>query len=243
MEGPSLLIIKTELKSFKGKRVVTASGLSKINYDQLTNKKLIDIKSWGKHLLLQFQKVTVRIHFLMFGSYRINERKTTEPRLRLTFDDGEEINFYTTAVSVLEGDLDEIYDWSADVLNDDWDDKKARKKLKQNPEMNVSDALLDQQIFAGVGNIIKNEVLFRIQVHPESIVSALPSRKLTDLIREARQYSFDFYEWKKMFQLKKHWLIYTKKTCPRCKIPALKAYTGATKRRSFFCPNCQKLYL
>ena len=30
----------------------------------------------------------------------------------------------------------------------------------------VCDALLDQTVFAGVGNIIKNEVLFRTGVHP-----------------------------------------------------------------------------
>jgi endonuclease VIII len=242
MEGPSLLIIKADLKPFKGKTVEHASGLSKLDYDRLIGNKLIDIKSWGKHLLLQFKKVTVRIHFLMFGSYRINERKVTEPRLRLQFDNGEEVNFYTTAVTYLEGNLDDIYDWSTDVLNKNWDEKKARKKLKQNSDMNVSDALLDQQIFAGVGNIIKNEVLFRIHIHPESLVSALPPRKLTELIREARQYSFDFYEWKKIYQLKKHWLIYTKKKCPRCKLPALKEYIGKTPRRTFFCANCQKLY-
>jgi endonuclease VIII len=101
---------------------------------------------------------------------------------------------------------------------------------------------LDQEIFAGVGNIIKNEVLFRISVHPETQVGALPPRKLTELINEAREYSFDFYRWKKAFELKKHWLIYTKRTCPRCKIPVLKRHTGKNPRRSFFCENCQTLY-
>lgn len=30
--------------------------------------------------------------------------------------------------------------------------------------------LLEKEIFAGVGNIIKNEMLYRARVHPESIV-------------------------------------------------------------------------
>ena len=109
--------------------------------------------------------------------------------------------------------------------------------------MNVGDALLDQSIFAGVGNIIKNEVLFRIGVHPESTVNALPPRKLTQLIEQAREFSFDFYSWKKEYVLKKNWLIYTKRKCPRCNLPALKEYTGKTERRSFFCANCQKLFV
>lgn len=54
----------------------------------------------------------------------------------------------------------------------------------------VCDALLDQQIFSGVGNIIKNKVLFRIRVHPESVVTKLPPSKLNELVKEAKVYSF-----------------------------------------------------
>ena len=243
MEGPSLVILKEELSRFCGKQISHASGLSKINYEQITGRKIKAFKSWGKHFLIVIgNSLAIRVHFLMFGSYRVNERKETEPRLRLQFENGDEINFYTTAVSLIDEPLDQRYDWSVDVMNEAWDAKKARKKLKQLPDMNVGDALLDQNIFSGVGNIIKNEVLFRIHVHPDSNVGALPPRKLTALIAEAKQYSFDFYEWKKEFTLKKHWLIFTKRRCPRCNLAAIKAYTGKTKRRSFFCTNCQKLY-
>ncbi|HRO68823.1 MAG TPA: hypothetical protein PK951_00545 [Chitinophagaceae bacterium] len=41
----------------------------------------------------------------------------------------------------------------------------------------VCDALLDQEIFSGVGNIIKNEVLYRIRVHPESLIGDIPLKK------------------------------------------------------------------
>jgi endonuclease-8 len=242
MEGPSLIILKEELKKFSGRKISECSGVAKIDHQRLVGKKIKAFKTWGKHFLIEFNDFSIRIHFLMFGSYRINERKETNPRLHIQFSNGEEINFYTTAVTVIDEDLNERYDWSADVLNELWDPKKARKKLKQMPDMIVSDALLDQNIFAGVGNIIKNEVLFRIFVHPESTIAALPPRKLTELITEAREYSFDFYRWKKVFELRKHWLIYTKRKCPRCKLPGLKEYTGKTKRRSFFCANCQRLY-
>lgn len=40
--------------------------------------------------------------------------------------------------------------------------------------MVACDALLNQDLFAGSGNIIKNEVLFRIGVHPWSTLGALP---------------------------------------------------------------------
>jgi endonuclease VIII len=129
-------------------------------------------------------------------------------------------------------------------MSDAWNPRAARRKLRQLPDALVADALLDQNIFAGVGNIIKNEVLHRIRVHPESTIGALPSRKLGELIREARNYSFDFYEWKKQFVLKKHWQVHAKKTCPRCKVRLeYRKHLGATQRRAFFCSNCQQLYV
>jgi endonuclease-8 len=223
-------------------RIKAVSGSSKIEHDRLTGKKILAFRSWGKHFLIVFKDFSIRIHFLMFGSYRINERKETEPRLRLQFDDGQEIGFYTTAVTMIEQDLEDVYDWSADVMSEAWSPVRARRKLKKVPDMNVGDALLEQNIFSGVGNIIKNEVLFRIHVHPDNTVGKLPPRKLTELISQARIYSFDFYEWKKIYQLRKHWLIHTKRTCPRCKVPVIKKHTGLKKRRSFFCESCQVLY-
>ena len=104
------------------------------------------------------------------------------------------------------------------------------------------DALLDQTIFAGVGNIIKNEVLFRIRLHPLSTIGALPAAKLRALVEQARQYSFDFLEWKKQFVLKQHWLAHAKRICPRCDIAYSKAVLGRSQRRSFYCERCQKRY-
>jgi len=243
MEGPSLVILKEALKSFKGKKIKKASGTTtQIEPDDLINQTVVDFKSWGKHFLIQLKKFSVRIHFLMFGSYRMNERKAeAKPRLHLEFSRGE-LNFYTCSIVKIDDDLDDVYDWSVDVMSDQWNPAKARRKIKRASHLTVSDILLDQTIFSGVGNIIKNEVLFRIRVHPEVTIQNLPARKLTALIAEARNYSFDFYRWKKIFQLKKHWLIYTKRKCPECKGPVMKKYTGLTKRRSFFCEHCQTFY-
>ena len=241
-EGPSIVILKEEVQLFKGKKVVSVSGNSKQDIQRLAGKKIIDFKSWGKHFLICFPSFTVKIHFMLFGSYRINEGKDSPPRLSLKFKKGE-LNFYACSVQFIEEDLDELYDWTGDVMNDLWNPRQALKKLKADPELLVCDALLDQHIFAGVGNIIKNEVCFRIKVHPESHVTELPAKQLKLLVAEARNYSFDFLEWKKQFVLKKHWLAHTKKTCARCKVPLVKRYSGKTKRRTFFCEHCQQLYL
>jgi endonuclease-8 len=241
-EGPSILILKEELATFKGKKIISATGNLKIDITRLQNLKVKDFKSWGKHFLICFGDFFLRIHLLMFGTYRINEKKDAEPRLSLIFKNGE-VNFYTCSIQLTEGDPDEIYDWESDVLSDEWNPKTAEKKLKTLQKTKVCDALLDQELFSGVGNIIKNEVLFRTKIHPETDVTELPPKKLKELVKEAQNYSWDFYHWKKKFELKKHWLIYKKKVCPRCNIESTTAWLGKGKRLTCYCENCQVLYI
>lgn len=240
-EGPSIVILKEAVKPFQGKRIIAAAGNMKVTDPKKLKGKTVHFKSWGKHFLICLDDLTIRIHLLMFGSYSINERKDREPRLRLEFKNGE-LSFYNCAAKLIEGDINDTYDWSADVMNEAWSAAKAKKKLKADPDRLVCDVLLDQEIFSGVGNIIKNEVLFRIRVHPATKVMALPPKKLNELVKEAVNYSYDFLKWKKEFTLKQHWLINTKSTCPECKGPVTKDYMGKTNRRTFYCPHCQKLY-
>jgi endonuclease-8 len=240
-EGPSIVILREQVQSFVGKKIVGVAGNSKIDQRRLVGQKILSFRSWGKHFLIEFQAFSLRVHFLLFGTYRINERKESTPRLRLLFRNGE-INFYACSVLYVEGPLAATYDWRLDVLSDEWDAVLAKTKLRADPEALVCDALLNQNVFAGVGNIIKNEVLFRIRVHPLSRIDTLPARKLNELIAQARQYSFEFLEWKKAFVLKKHWLVHTKSICPRCHIPLHLEVLGRTQRRSFYCSRCQKLY-
>jgi len=240
-EGPSIVILKEALAKFKGKKIIEAGGNTKVVLPELEGLKVIDFKSWGKQFLICFKGFAIRVHFLLFGTYRIDERKDAKPRLFLRFANGE-INFYTSSIQLIEGDLDEIYDWTADVMNPLWSAAKARKKLKAAPDMLVCDALMNQQVFSGVGNIIKNEVLFRIKVHPLSTIGALPAAKLNALVKEAVVYSFEFLEWKKKFELKKHWLAYNQKTCPRDHVPFKRKDLGKGRRRTFYCESCQVNY-
>jgi len=240
-EGPSLIILKEQVQSFLGKKVLEVSGNSKEDIARISGKKVAAFKTWGKHFLICFDGFAVRIHFLLFGTYRINEAKDATPRLGLRFRNGY-INFYTCSVKIIEGDLNALYDWTADIMSGYWDAKAAKKKIKAQPDTLLCDVLLDQHIFAGSGNIIKNEVLYRTRLHPLNTVISVPARKLSELITEIRNYAFDFLKWKKEFTLKKHWLAHTKNVCLRCNLPIVKKYLGKTNRRTFYCENCQRRY-
>ena len=242
MEGPSLVILKEETHLFKGQKVLIAKGYAELDHERLLHKKVIDIKTWGKHYLVCFNGFTVKIHFMLFGSYRINDpKKGKNASLSLHFNNGN-LHGYICKVKILEGQLEDIYDWSLDMLSDKWNPQKVKKILLQYPkESFIGDILLDANLFSGVGNIIRNEVLYRVRLHPDSKLGAIPSRKLTAMIKQTQIYSYDFLEWKKINQLAKHWEVYTKEKCPLGHA-IIKEYTGKTKRRSFICEQCMVKY-
>lgn len=242
-EGPSIVILKdliAELHLGKPEVLEVAGNAKGFDQERLLHENILDFKSWGKHFLICFKDFTIRIHFMLFGSYLINERKKTTLTLGLTFKK-DELNFYTCRVDLLEGNVNMHYNWANDIMADEWDGKLALKKLKENPKALVCDVLLDQQLFSGVGNIIKNEVLYRIRVHPLTKILDLPIIKLKALVTEARNYSFDFLKWKKANTLSKHWQVYSQKECPLGHI-IKKKELGKTYRQTYFCPKCQKLY-
>ena len=243
-EGPSIVIFTEAAAGFAGRRVLTVEGNSRQDIQRMRGRTLRAIRSWGKHILLDFGAFTTRIHLMLFGSTRIDARREgSTPRLGLRFARGRELNFYACSVRFIEGDLEAAYDWRVDVMSPHWDAKRARATLRERPDMLAADALLDQSLFAGVGNIIKNEVLHRIRVHPASTLGAMPARKRAELVAQARAYSFDFLEWKKAFVLKQHYQVHTRATCPREGAPLRHVrQLGRAGRRAFWCDVCQAYY-
>ena len=244
-EGPSIVILRELAEGFAGKRVLDATGNTRtIDPARMRGATVRRIASWGKHFLVQFDGFVLRVHFMLYGSYAIDEEKPGRvPRLHLGFARGRQLNFYACSLRYLEGGIDEHYDFGTDVMSDAWNPRAALRALRARPEALACDALLEQDVFSGVGNIIKNEVLFRIRVHPESRIGALSAGKLRELVRQAREYSFDFYRWKKAYVLRQHWQVHAKTACPRdgTRLSYAK-HLGRKQRRAFWCPACQKLY-
>lgn len=240
-EGPSIIILKERMQEFQGKKVLTADGYAKVDFSRFKNQTIREFKTWGKHFLICFPKFTVRLHLMLFGSYTVNEDKKYNPKFSLHLKN-DTLNFYLCQVKIIEEDLDKIYDWRSDIMSASWSIALAKKKLKEIPGEFICDALGDQEIFSGSGNIIKNEVLHRSKVHPESIVGKIPAAALSLVLKEVRKYSRDFLKWRKLNVLSRHWEAYDQKECFRCALPIIKKLTGKNKRQSYFCSNCQEKY-
>ena len=240
-EGPSIVILREAAAKFRNRTVREVGGNSKLDLRRMHGRRVVSLRSWGKHFLIGFRGFSLRAHLLMFGSWLIDAEKDATPRVSLRFDNGT-LNLYACSLKYIEGPLEDTYDWRGDVMAPEWDPELARRKLRQQPEVLVCDALLDQDVFAGVGNIIKNEVLFHIRVHPASEVGALPPRLLGRMIREGRDYSFQFLEWNQRYVLRQHWLVHNKSQCAECGGMLTRQHMGARNRRTFYCERCQPLY-
>ena len=248
MEGPSLYLAANQLKPFRGKTVLSVSGNTKIEKERLLGKKVKSVFSWGKHLILQFDTFALRTHFLLFGAFEaeLNDaaltgdyKRSYTPRLQLDFENGN-IKLFNCSVKFLETkNAKASYDFEIDIMSPKWNADKAFDSIYAKPDAEIADILLDQDIFAGVGNIIKNEVLWRVRIHPATNVKEIPPSELKELIAETRKFSLLFYKWRKVFLLRKHLDIYQKSICPRCGAHVKRKKTGKRNRISHFCPVCQ----
>jgi endonuclease-8 len=248
MEGPSIHLAAEQLRPFVGRRLTRISGNSRIGIARLRRQRVGAIFAWGKHLVFQFDDFALRVHFLLWGTFAAtvkglsvtgDYRRTGPPRLVLTFAKGE-ITIWSASLKYVEGPaVKDNYDFAVDVMADAWNSRAAMRKVRRHPDAEIADVLLDQSIFAGVGNIIKNEVLFRSRTSPFTLVRDISSRRLRALTDDARVFAFRFLELRREFALRRNLEVYGKSVCTRCGGRIARRVHGRRHRRSFFCLACQ----
>ena len=249
MEGPSLYLAAEQLRPFVGRRVKHVSGNSRIGISRLQGLVVREIFAWGKHLVFQFDRFALRVHFMLWGTFAAtvdgdsvtgDYRRSGPPRLEL--DIRQRRDHHLGGIGKVSGgarSARDIYDFTANVMSDEWSQRAALRKVRGFPDAEIADVLLDQAIFAGVGNIIKNEVLFRTRTSPLTPVRRISAHKLRKIAADARVFSFRFLELRRTFSLRKNLEVYGRSICLRCGGPIRRKTHGQRARRSFFCPRCQ----
>jgi endonuclease-8 len=132
-----------------------------------------------------------------------------------------------------------------DLLGPDWDADVALANLRADPERPVAEALLDQRVLAGIGNMYAAEILFLHHTRPTSPVSALPdpaaaldtAHRLLRLNRDHPAQSTTG-----LGRGAEHW-VYARagEPCRRCRTPIVAGQIGTPPehRTTFWCPRCQ----
>jgi endonuclease-8 len=244
MEGPGVRMIVEELAPLAGRMVTSAGGSSGIDYRKITEQRLRKVHCIGKLLFLRFPRISIRIHFLMWGRYRFNDPvEGKSPRLTLHFDDESRMDFYTTAVTLLTNpEVARLHDLALDPMDEGWDKEYSLARAREKADDLICDTLLDQEVLAGPGNLIKNEALFAERVHPAFPTRCIPDEKLRALFREMRDFSFRWLERKRQGNRKPVTAIYQKGSCPSCGGKVRSGRMGRLDRISFWCPACQVEY-
>lgn len=226
----------------------------------LTGRTVRGVRTVGKHLFHRFDDDTsLHSHFRMDGSwhlYRPGERwrgRDHDIRAVLATDTWNAIGFRLHDLALIRTDResDLVGHLGPDLLSPTWDDaslSEAVQRLAATGARELGDALADQRVMAGVGNLYKAEVCFMLGVSPWALVSDLPPDLLTRAVTLSRKLLLR-NAWHpeqsttgEMGRGRQHWVYQrTGRPCLRCGTPVRKAPQGnwTPTRHTWYCPHCQ----
>jgi formamidopyrimidine-DNA glycosylase len=133
-----------------------------------------------------------------------------------------------------------------DVLGPDWDPAEARRRLAADPRRTISDALLDQRVLAGVGNVYRCEICFLRGLHPATEIARVPDLAgVVDLVfrlMDANRGTGRQVTTGDTRRGRERWVYgRARLPCRRCGTPVEKAGAegGPEEWVTFWCPLCQ----
>lgn len=256
VEGPTAraYVIKIN-QEFSGEIVKNVLVKSKRIYMPLIEflgKNFSKADSIGKNILLFFNDAAIRIHLMLFGSICIQETdeelKKPEKQVRAIIE-GLRKKIIIYNAPVIEVDRkDEILkklksELGPDPLSDEWDEGRAIENIMKFWNEKIGVVLLNQSVIAGIGNILRNEILFRARINPEKTVKSLNEEEVMRIVKICKELSEEFLklkmEGKKMGPIL---YVYNKygKACKNCGNEIKFYLQEPIKRKTFVCYRCQK---
>lgn len=148
----------------------------------LRGRRFVEARRHGKHLFAGVDEGGwLRLHFGMSGDLRFLEGEEAWPEhacLRLTFRDGGWMAYVNVRKLGQIGHVDTVEDFVArkgmgpDPVADEMEVDEFRRALEGRRGM-IKSALMNQEILAGLGNEMGDEILLDAAVHPRSAVNEL----------------------------------------------------------------------
>ncbi len=235
MEGPSLLALYHRIKKINGK-TCTIEGVG------IKRKGQVDLVPYGKRLIIREGSSYIKVFFGMFGTAVTRKLRNREPSLTINAEDGMRLFFYKCSLSVLSAEEFHLYYRpETDIMDSLWDPSSAKERILALRSDCIADILLNQDVFCGSGNIVKNEVLWRTMVHPLMRIEDISVEKINEIIEETIKFSYLFYKARVIGSGIRSILgVYRRRTCPSCGSDIRKENLGSGNRVTYWCPSCQK---
>lgn len=154
----------------------------------LTGHPVDEVISRGKHLFIRVGTASIHSHLKMDGAWRVTRRGAPQRqphKIRILLEAGE-VAAAGVDLGVLEvldraTDTDAVAHLGPDLLDATWDPGQAAANLTADPDRPIADALLDQRVLAGIGNVYCTELCFVFGRLPTSPVATVadPHRLVT----------------------------------------------------------------
>jgi len=204
----------------------------------LDGRRLESVEAIGKNLLLRFEGgVVLRSHLRMKGRWRVLARDADvfgTPWLVLR---GDRHVGVMSGGSVLELERGATRRLGPDVLADPPDFDAMRKRLRAGDQSRaLGEALLDQRLVAGIGNMWKAEALWAAQVSPWRALGDVSDDELRAVLQEAQRKMRG-----RLDGMRGRSRVYrgAGHPCPRCGAPIRSWPQGDGARMAYWCPRCQ----
>jgi len=242
-EGDTLHRAARQLQVLVGERVevetphprAQVGGLA----ERLDGRRLLAVEAIGKNLLLRFEGgYLLRSHLRMSGSWRVvprGARRTGRPWLVLR---GAEREAVLWRGPVLELHARGLLRLGPDILAEPPDFDRMLSALRSDdPDRAVGDALLDQRLVAGIGNVWRAEALWEARVSPWRRVRDVSEEELRDVLERTNRLMRASLEGERRDRR-----VYRRagRPCPRCQTPISSRGQGDANRTAYWCPRCQE---
>jgi endonuclease VIII len=241
-EGDSLHRAARRLQVLVGQRVevetphprAAVKGLA----ERLDGRRLDGVEAVGKNLLLRFEGgLVLRSHLRMKGRWRLERRgveRIGRPWLVLRGDEHEAVLWNGAELELVgAGGAPRL---GPDILGEPPDFETMVKRLRAVPEREIGDALLDQRLLSGIGNLWRAEALWEARVSPWRRVSDLPEVELRSVLEAANRLMRTALRDRRPPRQ-----VYRRvgRSCPRCGGVIRSSPQGENARIAYWCPGCQ----
>jgi endonuclease-8 len=271
-EGDSILHLARTLHDALAGRNVSRfesnlPALTRVDVDRpLSGRTVESAVARGKHLLITFSgDLILHTHLRMHGAwhlYRPNEpwrRPVRDMRVVIEAGSAVAVGFnlpvaeFLTARSLARHDR--LRALGPDLADPAFDSAEAVRRMRERGHLSagatsIGDLLLDQRVIAGIGNVLKSEILFVAGIYPFRATGDLSDARLQQLIEVARrlmrmntaplQMAFGRRTRNSLDPRARLW-VYGRagKPCRRCGAAIESRKTGLDARITYWCPGCQ----
>jgi endonuclease VIII len=254
-EGDTILWAATRMRPvLEGRQVEVTHTHPRFGRDRwqerLGGHTVTTIETHGKNLLIVFDhELLLHSHLRMSGVWDVRpaggrwQRAPSRAWLVLRAE-GQEVVQYDGPVLELMTAGRRRFDQrlaalGPDILADEFDSSSFLRRLRLTDQQRpIGDALLDQRILAGIGNIWKAESCWEAEVDPWRPVGSLSDDQALALVEGIRPRML-ISGTQGHRAVRSRIYRHTGEPCPRCGTAIIARGQGDQNRTTYSCPGCQ----